>query len=182
MLRDCLAQALADVEASPLPGPKLSKKPWEAVVPNEGLCRSLRSLGYSSPFKVQSRLIRMLSQRNSLTITAPRRSGKTIGLLCSIFLSVDPTCESLQAIYFSPTQALIDEAFEIASQLFDGISISQELVRGRQVLFGTEGADLQAIDLGELRLLVLDNPSGLKPAYHDVWTLKGDFRVAVVFW
>jgi hypothetical protein len=181
MLRDCLAQALADVEASPLPGPKLSKKPWEAVVPNDGLCRSLRSLGYSSPLKVQSGLIRMLSQRNSLTITAPRRSGKTIALLCSIFLSVDPTCASLQAIYISTTPGITDEVFDIASELFDGISISQELTPDCQVLFGTGETDVAAIDLNQLRLLVLDNSYNNKLSYYGFWTLKEDFRIAAVF-
>jgi ATP-dependent RNA helicase DeaD len=142
---------------------------------SEATIRSLTEMGFEEPTPVQARAIPCLLEGRDIIAQALTGTGKTAAYGVPIAERVDPKRPVPQAVVLTPTRELAiqvtDHLSKIGRQgrlsvipIYGGQPIGRQLAtlrRGVQVIVATPGRLLDhlrrgSVDLGEVRLLVLD--------------------------
>jgi ATP-dependent RNA helicase CshB len=130
----------------------------------------LAKIGFKKATKVQSAVIPVMLDHQSVIVQAATGSGKTHAYLLPLLNDIDPADQCVQAIVTAPSRELADQLYQVARQLRDasGLAISIAHLAGGsdrdrqiakfaqnkpQLIVATPG---RLLDFADKKILVLD--------------------------
>ena len=87
---------------------------------------ALDEIRFTTPTKVQERLIPVVMQGRSVVGQSQTGSGKTHTFLIPIFQKFDPTAQKVQAVITTPSRELAQQIYAAAKQLGTGFPADQQ--------------------------------------------------------
>ena len=104
---------------------------------------ALEEIRFTTPTKVQERLIPVVMQGRSVVGQSQTGSGKTHTFLIPIFQKYDPSVQKVQAVITTPSRELAQQIYAAAKQLGTGFPVDQQPRIGLYV--GGTGASIAPI-------------------------------------
>ena len=146
----------------------MNYKNFEDLGLNEKVLKSIKTLGFEKPSKIQSEIIPLIIEGYDVIGNSQTGTGKTLAFASSILSKIDVEDNLVKAIILVPTRELalqVSEEFESLNKssnfdilaVFGGSSIDMQmkaLKRGVDIVVGTPG---RIIDLIKRKVLKLNN-------------------------
>ena len=142
------------------------KYTFEKFKLNEKILKSLKSLGYNIPSRVQREVIPKLLKGQNLVVRSKTGSGKTASFAIPLCENINVDCNNIQALIVVPTRELAlqvkDEISDIGrlkkvrcSAIFGKQSIKDQIAELKQrvhIVVATPGRILDHINKGSIKL------------------------------
>ena len=84
----------------------------------------LAKIGFKKATKVQSAVIPVMLDHQSVIVQAATGSGKTHAYLLPLLNDIDPADQCVQAIVTAPSRELADQLYQVARQLRDASGLA----------------------------------------------------------
>ncbi|HEX7083137.1 MAG TPA: DEAD/DEAH box helicase [Gaiellaceae bacterium] len=170
---------------------------------SDDIAEALGARGIDTPFQIQSLVIPEALRGGDVLAKSPTGSGKTLAFAIPIVQTVDPEAPRPSAVVLVPTRELaaqVTEEFELivgdrlrVASVYGGVPLKPQADTAKRahVLVATPGrlqdlVDRKLIDLGEVRVLVLDEADrmldmGFKPQVDKLVRRLPDQRQTMFF-
>ena len=125
---------------------------------------ALEEIRFTTPTKVQERLIPVVMQGRSVVGQSQTGSGKTHTFLIPIFQKYDPSVQKVQAVITTPSRELAQQIYAAAKQLGTGFPVDQQPRIGLYVGGTDKARQLHQLESSQPQI-VIGTPGRIKDLY-----------------